>query len=93
MKQITIMKTESKHHWPHWLPKSSRISVRLTKEQKDYILPAFNTCRNDTDYGKPIDGVSLVDNCVSGNRIELKAFLKRFEFSDLDLSNLIEATL
>jgi len=68
--------------WPHWLPKSSLINVKLTPEQRNYILPVFNLVG-----GHSLDGVSLCENCLIGNRIALLEIAKRFRYSDLSMDN------
>jgi hypothetical protein len=78
---------------PHWLPRGLKRNVKLTSEQYNYILPAFTRCRGSSGHKKPLDGVSLCDNVITGHRLAIKELLKRFEFSDLDVTNLTEATL
>lgn len=76
--------------WPHWLPKGTRIQIKLTKEQHDYILPVYTTCRERGKEGTEIDGVLLCDGYVSGIRCAFKEWLRRFEFSDIDVKNIEE---
>lgn len=78
------------NNWPDWLPKSIRRSVKLTEEQLNYIRPAFNQCRGDKPKSS-LDGVNLCNKTISGHKLAIGEFLKRFQYSDLDLSNLIQA--
>ncbi len=78
------------NEWPHWFPKSSRIAIKLTKEQRDYILPVFNTCRGDASRFR-LDGVSLCGGTISGIRVSISGFLRRFDYSDIDVSNIERA--
>ena len=73
---------------PHWLPDSVIRRVKLTKDQLNYMLPVFKTCGGSNI----IDGVTLCDSGIFGHRLAIKTFLRRFEFSDIDISNLIEVS-
>lgn len=77
--------------WPLWLPKSARVSAKLTPEQLAYILPVFTTCRGGKR-GQAVDGVALCGDTISGIRPNIITFLRRFEFSDIDVKNLRDAT-
>lgn len=76
--------------WPSWLPKGVRRSVKLTDEQLNYIRPAFYQCRGDKA-GPFLDNVILCNGTISGHKLAIAEFLKRFQYSDFDLSNLIQA--
>ena len=67
---------------PHWLPRGSLFSASLTEEQINYIRPVFNVNKNT------IDGVSLCGNIATGTSIALKLFARRFEYSDIEISNI-----
>jgi hypothetical protein len=86
MKKITEITPQTS--WPHWLPKGNRRLVELTSEQLNYILPVFNSPPRSSS----LDGVTLCDGRVSGNRIAFASFLRRFAYSDIDISNLVEAS-
>lgn len=75
---------------PHWVPKGSRIKIKLTKEQHDYILTVYTSCRGDVN-SREIDGVLLFDGYVSGIRCAFKTWLRRFEFSDINTTNIESA--
>ena len=79
-----------KTDYPYFLPKSNSRQVRLTKDQLNYILPAFNRCRRVS--GNSIDGIVLCGDLVSGSRLSFMEFIKRFRYSDLDISNLERAS-
>lgn len=74
------------NHWPDWLPKGNRISVKLTENQLNYIQPAFAHCRGKESRFS-LDGVTLCNGTVSGHKIAIGEFLNRFKYFDLDLSN------
>jgi len=78
---------QSENSWPSWFPKGNSISVKLTNEQLGYILPAFNVggVRRMT-----IDGVTLCEGRISGISVSIKEFIKRFKYSDINISNLLE---
>lgn len=78
-------------NWPHWFPKGARISVKLTENQLNFIRPAFTSMREGGEYGSPVDGVTLYNGSLSGLKVSFKQFVKRFAFSDIDISNLTEA--
>lgn len=78
-------------NWPHWLPKSSLIGVKLTESQLNFIRPVFTSLREGGKYGSPVDGVTLCNGILSGLKVSFKQFIKRFDFSDIDVSNLTEA--
>ena len=73
--------------WPHWLPRGSSIRVEITDSQENYIKAVFNTCRKKP--GSRVDGVSLMDGHLHGNRTSFLVFLRRFEFSGIDVSNIL----
>lgn len=73
---------------PHWLPAGTRIQVKLTKEQLDFILPVYTFQRDCGFSGYELDGVLLCNGYASGIRGAFKLWLKRFEYSDIELSNI-----
>ena len=77
---------------PHWLPRSSLRNVKLTNKQLLYIRPVFNRCRGNDGIGTPLDGVTLSGDVISGHRLAIKQLLRRFEFSDIDVTNIIDAS-
>ena len=81
----------SKTNWPDWFPKGSRISVKLTEEQLNFIRPVFTSLRESGKYGAPVDGINLCNGTLSGLRGSFKVFLRRFLCSDINISNLTEA--
>lgn len=87
-------KTRKKEPWPHWLPKSTRRQVELTKEQYNFILPIYAPVNHKRVYD--VDGISLSVELRGANlhyyafgiSTAFKTWLRRFAFSDIDLSNI-----
>jgi len=79
---------DSNDTWPHWLPKGNRRLVALTSDQLNYIRPAFDAPPRSSS----LDGVTLCEGRVSGTRIAFATFIRRFAYSDIDVSNLLEAS-
>ncbi len=90
MRKIT-QQIEGAKSWPYWLPKSSRLQVKLTKEQHDFILPVYSFQRDCGFSGHEVDGVLLCDGYASGLKCSFELWLKRFEYSDIDISNIRQA--
>ena len=82
------MKTTNDDAWPHWLPKGGRRLVALTSDQLNYIRPAFDAPPRSST----LDGVTLCEGRVSGTPIAFATFIRRFAYSDIDVSNLLEAS-
>lgn len=78
-------------NWPHWLPRGARLSVKLTNDQLNFIRPVFTSLREGGKYGAAVDNVTLCNGSISGLKVSLKHFIRRFAFSDIDTSNLTAA--
>ena len=87
-------KTHQKEPWPHWMPKSTRRQVELTKEQYNFILPIYAPLNHKKVYD--VDGISLSVELRGANlhyyafgiRTAFKTWIKRFAFSDIDSRNI-----